>query len=131
MRNSRERLLGIACVALWAALSAGCVDSETGPDGTGGQGTTTSGEGGTGGHAGQGGEAGTGGDAGQGGAGGQGGSSSEAHGATEWASAGGVGKSEKYKMIFTFGQPIASTGKAMSSSYRIQGGVVGANGSAQ
>lgn len=126
MRNPRKCLLGIACVAIWAAHVAGCVDSDpSGPGGSTGTGTTTTtGSGGTGGEAGQGGEPGQGGSGATGG-----GAPSPSLGGTEWASAGGVVKSEKYVMHFTFGQPTSNQGKSTSSSYRIQGGLVGANGS--
>lgn len=73
--------------------------------------------------------------AGSGGAGGGGGAGGSevvdlGHPATEMVTAGEFAKSPKYKMIFTFGQPTQNQGKSTSSSYRMQGGLVGANGSA-
>jgi hypothetical protein len=50
--------------------------------------------------------------------------------ATETVSAGEVSKSPNYKMVFTFGQPTQNQGKTTSPGYRMQGGLVGANGSA-
>ena len=44
-------------------------------------------------------------------------------------SAGDVSKSANYKMVFTLGQPTQNQGKSTSPAYRIQGGVIGANGS--
>jgi hypothetical protein len=49
--------------------------------------------------------------------------------ATEIVSAGDVAKSPSYRMVFTFGQPTQNQGKTTSPSYRMQGGLVGANGS--
>ncbi len=66
-----------------------------------------------------------------GGGGGAGGGAAENHGppATETVSAGETSKSASYRMVFTFGQPAQNQGKTTSSSYRMQGGLVGANGS--
>lgn len=87
----------------------------TGQGGAGGGSTTTTTSTGT---------------AGGGGAGGSGGTA-ENHGppATETVSAGETSKSASYRMVFTFGQPTQNQGKTTSSSYRMQGGLVGANGS--
>lgn len=132
MSKSRERLLGIL-LSLCAVFSAGCEDAETGPSGSGGTGASTTSTSGSGGEAGQGGNGGSGGVAGQGGTGGQGGASpvAESPPTAEWVSSGGVAKSEKFKMVFTMGQPSMSVEGSKSSSYRIQGGLVGANGSDQ
>ncbi|NUQ77011.1 MAG: hypothetical protein HUU21_26045 [Polyangiaceae bacterium] len=93
--------------------------------------TTTSPTGG-GGEGGTGGTGGTGGMGGGGGAGGAGGGAAESGvSATETVSAGEVSKSPNYTMVFTFGQPTQNQGKTTSPSYRMQGGLVGANGSAQ
>lgn len=119
MRTSRQRLFGIACLAIWTALSTGCVDSDTEPSGSGGTGATTStGPGGSGGEGGQGGEAGTGGETGQGGSG----AGAKVPHAPEWISGGGVASSKALKMVFTLGQPIESTRESMSSKYRIESG---------
>ena len=71
--------------------------------------------------------------AGSGGAGGAGGGGNETvdngHSATEMVTGGEFAKSQKYKMVFTFGQPTQNQGKMMSSSYRMRGGLVGATGS--
>lgn len=68
---------------------------------------------------------------GAGGAGGHGGGTAD-NGvpATETVTAGEVSKSPKYRMVFTFGQPTQNQGKTTSPGYRMQGGLVGANGSA-
>lgn len=136
MSNSRKRLLGIACVSLCTALSAGCEDLETEPSGSGTTSVpTTTTTDGAGGEAGQGGgQAGSGGEAGQGGAGGQGGqggSPPQSSAVTEWASAGGVTKSSKFTMIYTMGQATTNVGKSSSSSYHIKGAPIGDNGSDQ
>ncbi|WP_437680351.1 hypothetical protein [Sorangium sp. So ce131] len=67
------------------------------------------------------------------GAGGEGGSPGD-HGARGVAvgdvvSAGQVVKSPRYRMVFTLGQPTQNQGKTTSPSFRMQGGLVGANGS--
>jgi hypothetical protein len=51
--------------------------------------------------------------------------------ATETVSAGEVSTSPNYKMVFTFGQPTQNQGKTTSPGYRMQGGLVGATGSAK
>src|SRR5262245_44094583 len=70
---------------------------------------------------------------GMGGGGGMGGAGggSAAHGppATDFVSAGEVSKSPSYKLVFTFGQSTQNQEKTTSPSYRLQGGLVGANGS--
>jgi hypothetical protein len=62
---------------------------------------------------------------------GTGGGGAAAHGApaTQLVSAGEVCKSPGYKMVFTLGQPTQSQSTTKSTSYRMQGGLVGANGS--
>ncbi len=134
MSKSRQRLLGIA-FSLCAVLAAGCEDVDTGPSGSGAAGaSTTTSAGGSGGEAGQGGDGGTGGVAGQGGTGGQGGATgpvAESPPTGEWVSSGGVATSAKYRLVFTMGEPLASTVESKSSIYRIQGGLVGASGSEQ
>ena len=50
-------------------------------------------------------------------------------GATDLVSAGEVSKSASYKMVFTLGQPTQNQGKTTSAGYRMQGGLIGANGS--
>ncbi|XXX80387.1 hypothetical protein WMF30_16610 [Sorangium sp. So ce134] len=37
--------------------------------------------------------------------------------------------SPSYRMVFTLGQPTQNQGKTTSPGYRMQGGLVGANGS--
>ena len=49
--------------------------------------------------------------------------------ATEIVSAGDVATSQSYRMVFTVGQPTQNQSKMTSSSYRMQGGLIGANGS--
>jgi hypothetical protein len=63
--------------------------------------------------------------------GGAGGNGNASHGppATETVTAGEVSKSPNYRMVFTFGQPTQNQQKTTSPSYRLQGGLVGANGS--
>ena len=68
---------------------------------------------------------------GAGGAGGHGGGTADnGVSATETVTAGEVSKSPNYRMVFTFGQPTQNQGKTTSPGYRMQGGLVGANGSA-
>jgi hypothetical protein len=43
--------------------------------------------------------------------------------------AGDVCKSPQYKLVFTMGQPTQNQTKTTSPSYRLQGGLIGANGS--
>jgi hypothetical protein len=49
--------------------------------------------------------------------------------ATELVSAGHVAKSPSYRIVFTLGQPTQNQGKTTSPSYRMQGGLIGVNGS--
>ncbi|WP_437940643.1 hypothetical protein [Sorangium sp. So ce341] len=49
--------------------------------------------------------------------------------ASDVVSAGEVVSSPSYRMVFTLGQPTQNQGKTTSPSYRMQGGLVGANGS--
>ncbi|WP_437970219.1 hypothetical protein WMF04_13340 [Sorangium sp. So ce260] len=49
--------------------------------------------------------------------------------ASDVVSAGKVVRSPSYRMVFTLGQPTQNQGKTTSPSYRMQGGLVGANGS--
>jgi hypothetical protein len=124
-----DRILRIApaALALLAAAAIGCGDETTGTSTTA---ATSSGTGGQGGEGGGGG--GAGGAGGEGGAGGGGGGTADSgHPATETVSAGQVTASSKYKMVFTLGQPTQNQGKTTSSQYRLQGGLVGANGSVQ
>jgi hypothetical protein len=51
--------------------------------------------------------------------------------ATETVSGGQSAKSQSYRMVFTVGQPTQNQSKMTSSSYRMQGGLIGANGSLQ
>jgi hypothetical protein len=81
--------------------------------------------------AGAGGSGGAGGAGGAGGGGQGGGSADNGHSATETVSAGEVSKSSSYQMVFTLGQPTQNQGTTTSSSYRLKGGLVGANGSSQ
>jgi hypothetical protein len=97
----------------------------TGGTGTGGTGTGGTGTGGTGAGTGTGG---TGAGTGTGGTGG-GTMADKGRSATETVTAGEVGTSPSYKMLFTFGQPTQNQGKTTSPSYGLQGGIVGANGS--
>jgi len=117
----------LAAAVLVMATATGCggggeetssAGSSTGSD------TTTSSTTGGGGNGGTGG--------GMGGAGGQGGGSADIGvPATETVSAGEVSKSPNYKMVFTFGQPTQNQGKTTSPSFSMQGGLVGATGSAK
>jgi hypothetical protein len=115
-----------ALLLLVATAAVGCGD-EPQSSTTASTSTTSSSSGGQGGQGGEGGGAG-----GEGGAGGQGGGTADnGHPATETVSAGEVTASSKYKMVFTLGQPTQNQGKTTSSQYRLQGGLVGANGSVQ
>ncbi|WP_438000926.1 hypothetical protein WMF26_15240 [Sorangium sp. So ce185] len=91
--------------------------SSAGVGGDGGQGAS-SGSGGEGGGGGHGGE-------------GQGGSVPAETGveATETVTAGEVARSSRYRMVFTLGQPTQNQGTSASPKVRMQGGLLGANGS--
>lgn len=113
-----------------AMLSPGC--SCGGDDTMSTASSTTTGIGGSGGEGGAGGAGGAGGIGGAGGTGGeggQGGAASTGLPATEMVSAGDVANSQNYKMVFTFGQSTQNQGKTTSPGYRMQGGLIGANGS--
>lgn len=110
--------------AVAAMASLGCSDGgDTNASTRGAEASSSSSGGGGNGGAGGGGEGGAGG-------GGGGMTADKGHSASETVTAGEVAKSPGYKMIFTFGQPTQNQGKTTSPGYRIQGGLVGANGSA-
>jgi hypothetical protein len=46
-------------------------------------------------------------------------------------SAGTVSTNAKYRLVWTMGQSTINQGQSNSTSYRLQGGLIGANGSAQ
>lgn len=119
-------VLGVLVIV--AMASPGCGGGSEG-DTTGSDSATSSSGAGTGGQGGEGGA----GQGGAGGAGGAGGETAERHGpsASDIVSAGDVSTSPKYKMVFTFGQSTQNQGKTTSPSYRLQGGLTGAIGSAQ
>ncbi|XXX80559.1 hypothetical protein WMF30_17510 [Sorangium sp. So ce134] len=88
--------------------------------------------------------AGVGGDGGQGaavssGGGGEGGAGGEGQGGnvnaptgvetSETVTAGEVARSSRYRMVFTLGQPTQNQGTSTSPKARMQGGLLGANGS--
>lgn len=125
MRIDRSMRIALSTALMTAMSALGCGDDGTSSTTS----PTTSSSGGDGGQGGQGGEGGSGGGGGAGGSGG--GAADSGHQATETVSAGQVSSSSKYKMVFTFGQPTQNQGKTTSSKYRLQGGLVGANGSVQ
>ncbi|HRI70387.1 MAG TPA: hypothetical protein PK156_39415 [Polyangium sp.] len=110
-------------------LSLGCgpvVEIET----TG----SSSGSGGLGGSAGQGGAGGSGGNGGTGGLGGEGGGGGiggvgGGPGAKNMVSSGRITTSANYKLVWTMGQSTQNQSKMSTANYRLQGGLVGANGS--
>ncbi|MGK4006119.1 hypothetical protein WMF31_26105 [Sorangium sp. So ce1036] len=117
--------LGLAVASF--AVSPGCSCG----DGGAYVGWSVAGDGGAGGASGSGGEGGDphgAGGSGVGG-GGQGGTTAQGVTASDVVSAGRVVKSPSYRMVFTLGQPTQNQGKTTSPSYRMQGGLVGANGS--
>lgn len=114
------RLLHWAALGLIASAVA-CGGGETTDNnptgtntGTGGTGGSTGGNGGTGGTGatGAGGTAPTGGPA-----------------AVDIVNAGTQASSANYRLVFTFGQSTQNQGKTTSPNYRIQGGLIGAQGS--
>lgn len=119
-REGLRALLGAVCFV--AGVSAGCGgdrESTTGPGSTG-----------VGGGGGQGGlSTGTSGGMGGGGSGGAGQAPDTGRPGTELVSAGQQSASANYRMVFTLGQPTQNQGTSTSASYRLQGGLVGANGS--
>lgn len=92
---------------------------------------TGSGGGGQGGSAGQGGAGGSGGAGGQGGQGGEGGGTVSEHGpaAKDMVGAGKVTTSTNFRLVWTMGQSTQNQSKMSTTKYRLQGGLVGANGS--
>lgn len=119
----------VAVLALAAMVWPGCDCGGEDTTATS-SGTTTSGDGG-GGVGGEGGGTTTStSSGGGGGAGGEGGGAAESgRSASQMVSAGEVASSPGYRMVFTFGQPTQNQGRTTSPSYRMQGGLVGANGS--
>ncbi|WP_437877966.1 hypothetical protein [Sorangium sp. So ce513] len=112
----------LAVAVVWLAVAPGC---SCGPEASR---VAMSGAGG-GGSGGEGG-AGAGSHAAVGGGGGEGPEVADVgRTASDVVSAGQVVRSPSYRMVFTLGQPTQNQGKTSSPSYRMQGGLVGANGS--
>jgi hypothetical protein len=115
-------LAALGLVVFMAMVSLGCgggSDTNAATSSASGTTSSSSGAGGAGGE----------GSGGAGGAGGAGGEAAESgKSATETVTAGEVSKSPNYKMLFTFGQPTQNQGTTKSPGYRMQGGLVGANG---
>jgi hypothetical protein len=111
-----------ALLATFLFLPLGCSDG-----GSTTKTSTSSGQGGSGAQGGAGGEGGTGG--GTGGQGGSGAMSNFGPSATSFVNAGEVSKSPGYKLVWTLGQSTQNQSKMSSTNYRVQGGLVGANGS--
>jgi len=107
-------------LSLFALLIVGftgaCGDDPATPSGSASSGTGGHGGGNTGGGGSSSSSTGTGGE-------------TAVHNTTEFVNAGGVMQSPGYKMVYTLGQPTQNQGKTTSPSYRMQGGVIGANGS--
>ena len=78
---------------------------------------------------GQGGAGGSDAGSGQGGGGGAGPEPSHGKPAGDFVSGGQVARSHQYTLVFTIGQSTQNQGPMKSPGYRIQGGVIGANGS--
>ncbi len=122
---------GVQFVPLLAAFLFffGCSD-EGSTTTRGSSSSSSSSSSGLGGSGGEGNQGGAGGNGGAGGQGGQGGSmSSHGPGAQDLVSSGEVSKSPSYKLTWTMGQSTQNQGKSSSAGYRLQGGLVGANGS--
>ncbi|WP_437579880.1 hypothetical protein [Sorangium sp. So ce887] len=109
--------VGCSCAAD-SMIEAPYTASSGGTGGAGGQGAAVS--------SGSGGEGGGGGE-------GQGGAAHAAAGAeaSETVTAGEVAKSSRYRMVFTLGQPTQNQEASTSPKVRMQGGLIGANGSLQ
>ncbi|WP_437649673.1 hypothetical protein [Sorangium sp. So ce362] len=108
--------VGCSCAAD-SMVEAPYTASSGGAGGAGGQGATAS--------SGSGGEG--------GGGAGQGGAAHAAAGAeaSETVTAGEVARSSRYRMVFTLGQPTQNQEASSSPKVRMQGGLIGANGSLQ
>ncbi|MFT3773507.1 MAG: polyprenyl synthetase family protein [Minicystis sp.] len=131
--GSTRRLLSFivgaaACMIVGAACGSAETSATTGGDttssssGTATSSSTTVSSSGTGGTGGMG----TGGTGGMG----TGGAATVKHGpaASDLVNSGDVVKSPGYKMVFTLGQPTQNQSTTKSPGYRMQGGLVGANG---
>ncbi|MBI4955906.1 MAG: hypothetical protein HY908_28055 [Myxococcales bacterium] len=109
----------VGLLASTVALACGSSDETTGPV------NTTTGTGATG----AGGSGATGGTGGQGATGGQGGQApAGSQAATEIVNGGQVAESANYRMVFTLGQSSPAQDTHQSAGYRLQGGIIGANG---
>lgn len=131
-------LTSLAACADDSPTGGGSAGSDTGAGGVGGAGAAPSGGGGMGGTAsGAGGVGGNGGEGGQpsggGGSGGAGGGPITDAGSPGQAfvSAGGTLTSPNYSVVFTMGQSTQNQQQMSSPSYQLQGGLIGATGSAQ
>jgi len=117
----RARANLVAIVLLYCGLAAcdevlGTEEGNNSPPDVDGSGTS-----GAGGAGGAGAASGTSGTSGTG--------STSSRSGTEFVSAGQQSASANYRMVFTLGQPTQNQGKSTSTSYRLQGGLIGANGS--
>ena len=126
------KLAGHEVRARWrwlvVAVAVACCAPACGGDGSTSDNPTTTGTGATG-AGGSGGTGATG--AGGSGATGAGGSGAAPGGpvAADLVNAGEQATSANYRLVFTFGQSTQNQGKTTSPNYRIQGGLIGAQGS--
>jgi hypothetical protein len=137
--TSLQRVIVVLAASAAFAVVQGCdggvtgqggsAGSDSGGGGAGGSAGSTTGGGGAGGSSTGGGGAG-GSSTGGGGAGG-GAPSDVGAPAMDLVSAGGVAKSTNFKMVFTLGQSTQNQGRTTSSNYVMQGGLIGATGSAK
>jgi hypothetical protein len=51
--------------------------------------------------------------------------------ASDFVSSGNVSESNSYRLVWTLGQSTSNQSTSTSPSYRLQGGLIGANGSVQ
>lgn len=112
--SQRRLRAASACAFLAVLASVACGTGCGGDDSSSSSGTTGSGAGGAG---------------GQGGSGSGGAPQSFGPPGTDIVSAGAVVSNSQYRLVFTVGQSTQNQGKMTSSTYRLQGGVIGANGS--
>lgn len=114
--SQRRLRAASACAFLVVLASVACGTGCGGDDSSSSSGTAGSGAGGAGGQ-------------GQGGSGSGGAPQSFGPPGTDIVSAGAVVSNSQYRLVFTVGQSTQNQGKMTSSTYRLQGGVIGANGS--
>jgi hypothetical protein len=126
LKASKKLSVWVGSALLLGAMAPACggggtVTMTSGTTGSGGEGTSSS-------STGVGGATSASSSSGTGGGGGSTTTGAHGPGASQLVNGGDVVTSSKFKMVFTLGQPTQNQTETTSPGYRMQGGLVGANG---